>query len=903
MNPNNQAPPPLGHIPPHIPPPIPQNHGPPGPNLHNPAPDLRKMEELCQFHGLPIDDANKHLDKFLTITQSMKQNEVTDDALRLYLFLYSLTRHATAWFDRLLKNSIHTFEEMVSKFHSKYFPLSMVTKLRNDISNFRQLPDESLFEAWECYKLSIDRYPNHNMLPVTQIDTFYNGLTWRHRDIINAAAGANQMTKMEKDFNERPQGALPSNTIPNPREDVKVITTRSGMTLARTSIPTPNPSSSSSKEVERDPETTMDQVHISSSESTVRVPSSVVQPAPASKTNEIPERNPHQPPIPYPSSFAKALAQMPKYAKMLKDLLTNKEKLLKLANTPLNENCLAVFLRNLPKKLRDPRKFLIPCDFSELEECIALADLGASINLMPLSVWKMLMLPELVPTFMTLELANRSVAYPTGIAEDVFVQVGKFTFPADFVVVDYDVDPCVPLMLGRPFLKTAHALVDHGDESINKIDILDTTCEDYFHEVLNVQQLIHPLSGSPTPFSEHVVASLSLSLTPFGDSDFLLEETDTFISLDDLIPPGIENGIYDSEGDIIFLEYLLNYDPINDLPPPKELKNDEIKMAKSSIEDPPELEIKDLPPYLKYAFLEGTSKLPVIIAKDLKREEKDQLVKRRVNSKINEVIKAEVIKLLDARLIYPILDSPWVSHVHVIPKKGGMTVVTNDNNELIPTRLVTRWRLGMNYIVFLMDFFVYFQIPIDPRDQEKTTFNCPYGTFAYRRMPFGLCNAPGTFQRCMVAIFHDMIEKSIEVFMDDFSVFGDSFSSCIFNLGKMLKRFKDTNLVLNWEKCHFMVKEGIVLDHKISKSGIEVDHAKVDVIVKLPPHTMVKGIRSFLGHTGFYRRFIQDFSKIARPMTHLLEKETLFVFSKECMESFEILKTKLTEASILVTPD
>ncbi|GKC26091.1 reverse transcriptase domain-containing protein [Tanacetum coccineum] len=179
---------------------------------------------------------------------------------------------------------------------------------------------------------------------------------------------------------------------------------------------------------------------------------------------------------------------------------------------------------------------------------------------------------------------------------------------------------------------------------------------------------------------------------------------------------------------------------------------------------------------------------------------------RRVNPKIHEVIKKEVLKLLDAGMIYPISDSPWVSPVHCVPKKGGITVVANEENELIPTR--------------------YFQIPIDPQDQEKTTFTCPYGTFAYRRMPFGLCNAPGTFQRCMMAIFHDMIEKTMEVFMDDFSVFGDSFDSCLSNLEKMLKRpLEDTNL-----------------------SGIEVDRAKVDVIAKLPHPTTVKGVRSFLGH-------------------------------------------------------
>ncbi|GJT21777.1 reverse transcriptase domain-containing protein, partial [Tanacetum coccineum] len=170
-------------------------------------------------------------------------------------------------------------------------------------------------------------------------------------------------------------------------------------------------------------------------------------------------------------------------------------------------------------------------------------------------------------------------------------------------------------------------------------------------------------------------------------------------------------------------------------------------------------------------------------------------------------------------------------------------------------------------------------------------------------MPFGLCNAPGTFQRCMMAIFHDMIEKTMEVFMDDFSVFGDSFSTCLSHLEKMLKRCEDTNLSLNWEKSHFMVKEGIVLGHKISKSGIEVDRAKVEVIAKLPHPTTVKGVRSFLGHAGFYRRFIQDFSKIARPMTHLLEKETPFFFSEECIESFNTLKRKLTEAPILIAPD
>ncbi|GJV58402.1 reverse transcriptase domain-containing protein [Tanacetum coccineum] len=650
-------------------------------------------------------------------------------------------------------------------------------------------------------------------------------------------------------------------------------------------------------------------------------------------------------------SFVDALTLMPKFASTLKALVGNKEKLSEMASTPLNEHCSAVILNKLPEKLGDPGRFLIPCKFPEMDECLALADLGASINLMPFSVWKKLNLPDLTQTFMTLELADRSIFRPIGIAKDVNVKVGVFHFPADFVVVDFEPDPRVPLIFGRCFLKTSRALIDVYEVAI-------------------------------TPQIGHDSFKFFPLLTPFGDSDFLLlEEADAFLALaDDPTSPEVDESYYDPEGDILILEALLNSDPS---PPPnqgnylpeirKELKICEAKTAKSSIDEPPEVELKDLPPHLEYAFLEDNNKLPVIIAKDLSVDEKTALIKvlksrkqaiawklsdikginpefcshkilmeedyepavqhqRRVNPKIHDVIKKEVEKLLDAGLIYPILDSPWVSPVHCVPKKGGMTVVTNDENELVPTRLVTGWRVcidyrklneatredhfplpfmdqmlerlaGNEYYCFLEGFSGYFQIPIDPKDQEKTTFTCPYGTFAYRRMPFGLCNAPGTFQRCMMAIFHDMIEKTMEVFMDDFSVFGNSFSTCLSNLEKMLKRCEDTNLALNWEKNHFMVKEGIVLGHKISKKGIEVDKAKIDVIAKLPHPTTVKGIRSFLGHAGFYRRFIKDFSKISRPMTHLLEKNTPFIFSEECVQAFQTLKKKLTEAPILIAPD
>nr|GEU95009.1 DNA-directed DNA polymerase [Tanacetum cinerariifolium] len=478
---------------------------------------------------------------------------------------------------------------------------------------------------------------------------------------------------------------------------------------------------------------------------------------------------------------------------------------------------------------------------------------------------------ELTPTRMTLELADRSITCPKGVADDVFVKVGKFHFPTDFIVVDFEADPRVPLILGRSFLRTGRALIDvYGEEITLRVN------------------------------DESITFNLNQTMRYSSTYD------DTSVNIVDVI-------------DIACEEFVPISTPFDG---PKLAKESKVK---SSIEEPPELELKELPSHFEYAFLEDSNKLPVIIAKNLKDVEREALInflkshkraiswkifdikgidprfcthkilmeddykpavqsQRMINPKIHDVIKKEVIKLFDVGMIYHISDSLWVSPIHCVPKKGGMTIVANENIELIPTRLVTSWRVcidyrklndatrkdhfplpfmdqmlkrlaGNDFYCFLDGFSGYFQIPIDPQDQEKTTFTCPYRTFTYRRMPFGLCNALGTFQRCIMYIFHDMIEKTMEVFMDDF-----------------------------WSL------------------GI-VDRAKVDVITKLPHPTTVKGFRSFLGHGSFYRRFIQDFSKIARPMIHLLEKETPFVFSKECIDAFNTLKKKLIEAPILVVPD
>nr|GEZ16485.1 reverse transcriptase domain-containing protein [Tanacetum cinerariifolium] len=759
---------------------------------------------------------------------TLKYRDVPNDTIKLMLFPYSLEDKARIWYEKEPPNSILTWEDLVNQ----VFPPSKTTHLKNEISHFTQRFDETFSEAWDCFKELLRACPHHGFSKLTQIDTFYNGLTEQDQDSLNAASGGNLDVVSKTDdridkladqisnlveivnkqviapakavkktcvtcggahayyeciaidsnpssvcmatgsynqvsppnrashqipppgfapvqnnpnrFNQNQKppstsGTLPSNTIPNPKGKMKAVTTRSCLAYEGPSIPTESPLKKVGEQIT---EEILDKEHSNSSGSTAQVQPPVV---PILIPEPDVSRTQTKPSNPYPSSFADALLLMPKLASTIKSLLANTDKLFELAKVPLNENCSAMLLKKLPEKLGDP---------------------------------------ELTPTRMTLELADRSITRPKGVTKDVFVKVGKFYFPTNFVVVDFEADPRVPLILGR-------------------VDVIDVTCEDLVQDVLDFQY--NPKSSSPTLVSDDLIfksdsskvpilKSSSPTLTPFGESDFFLEEIEDFLN-DDSIPT-------------------------------------EESKEKSSVEEPPELELKELPSHLEYAFLEDSNKLPVIIAKNLKVDEREALINVLKSHKQAIAYKISDIKGIDPRLA------------------------------------------GNEFYCFLDGISGYFQIPIDLQDQEKTTFTCPYGTFAYRRMPFGLCNAPGTFQMCMMSIFHYMIEKTMKVFMDDFSVFRDSFSSCLTNLDKMLTRYEETNLVLNWEKCHLMCREGIVLGHKISKSRIEVDRAKVD-----------------------------DFSKIARPMGHLLKKETPFVLSKECIDAFHTLKKKLTEASILVVPD
>nr|GEW53616.1 reverse transcriptase domain-containing protein [Tanacetum cinerariifolium] len=722
------------------------------------------------------------------------------------------------------------------------------TNLRNDITRFQQRFDESFYEAWDHFNDLLRVRPHHGFSELHQLDTFYNALNVNDQDSLNSAAGGNFLDKM-------------------PRECLKIIESKSKVRQSRAkavvakvrmSSSTPAISSEVAEHKDLVRALLLDKKNQSSAPVSSPTPTLVkaVEPncvtcggtqlylnCPATSENVYRDNiqdalMPNlKSSIPYPSrrdnerhhdqaneqiekfyeifkdmsfeiSFTDALILVPKFTSTLKALIRNKEKLSEVARTLMNEHCLAVILNKLPRKHEDPGKFLIPCEFPGMDECLGLADL------------------------------------------------------------DFEPDPQVHLILGRCFLKTCRALIDvHKGELTLRIGNEAIT--------YNLDQTVR--------------YSANYNQMTANKIDIIEMEADAFLGLeDDPNSPKINPFYYDPEGDILLLEAILNSKPLPPFPNheqylpsfKKKLKVCEAKTVKSSVDEPSEVELKDLPPHLEYAFLEGDNKLPFIIAKELGDKEKSALIKvlkshkraiawklsdiqginpefythkilieedykptvqhqRRVNPKIHDVIKKEVEKLLVAGLIYPISDSPWVSPVHCVPKKGGFTVVENEESELILTRLVIRWRVcidyqnlneatrkdhfplsfidqmlerlaGNKYYCFLDGFFGYFQIPIDPRDRIKQ---------------------------------HSLAHMTRSPIVTYLSV-------CATHRA----RFKG-------EKSHFMVKEGIVLGRKISKNGIKVDKAKVDVIAKLPYPTTVKVFGVFSGTSVFTDDSLRMFPK------------------------------------------
>ncbi|CAM8940836.1 unnamed protein product [Rhodiola kirilowii] len=695
-------------------------------------------------------------------------------------------------------------------------------------------------------------------------------------------------------------GRLPSQTIQNPKENVNAVTLRSRQrSVAEPTEPEEDENSEEPEEERTRPE------------------------ALGTRRSDIPEGSrPHPEPrtenpkssttLPFPvptrvpkqhvmdkdvfELFSKVeiniplmecIKQVPKYAKFLKELCTNRRKGTRYDQELMSRNILAVMQRKVPPKCGDPGTYTIPCKIGNIriENCIL--DLGASINVLPFSLYSCLRIGPLEPTGLTIQMADRSCKQPKGKIEDVLVRVGELVFPADFYVLKMENDGLTdhaPILLGRPFLKTSKMKIDCGSGMLS----MEVEGETFSFDIFRAMKY-------PMEFEE--VHALDIL-------DDLVQEVQPEPRADplELILYGTKSSYELADGLHETLAHLTISEPLT----PRYEVN-EVKLFKSntflpSVMQAPEIELKPLPGHLKYAFLGENNTLPVIIKSGLEAEQECRLVKvlrhhklaigwtladlrgvsptvcmhhilledgakpsrepqRRLNPIMMEIVQKEIQKLLDADIIYPISDSQWVSPVHVVPKKTRIMVEEDAAGKMVTTRVKNGWRMCIDYrklnavtrkdhfplpfidqmldrlagkpfFCFLDGFSGYNQIPIAPEDQEKTTFTCPFGTFTFRRMSFGLCNAPGTFQRVVTSILSDMIGIFIEVFMDDFTIYGNTFDACLDNLSTVLARCVSMNLVLHYEKCHFMVTHGVVLGHIVSQEGIEVDDGCTVVMCK-----------------------------------------------------------------------
>nr|CAN75109.1 hypothetical protein VITISV_010027 [Vitis vinifera] len=569
------------------------------------------------------------------------------------------------------------------------------------------------------------------------------------------------------------------------------------------------------------------------------------------------------------------IKQVPTYAKFLKDLCTIKRGLTVNKKAFLTEQVSAILQCKSPLKYKDPGSPTISVMIGGKVVEKALLDLGASVNLLPYSVYKQLGLGELKPTTITLSLANRSVKIPRGVIEDVLVQVDNFYYPVDFIVLDTDPTVkeanLVPIILGRPFLATSNAIINCRN-GLMQLTFGNMTLD------LNI---FYMSKKQITPEEEEGPEELCII-------DTLVEEHCNQNMQDKLNESlvNFEEGLSESP---TVLATLQSWRKIEEILP---LFNKEEKAAAEK--KPPNLNLKPLPVELKYTYLEENNQCPVVISSSLTSDQENCLIEeeakpirqlqRRLNPHLQEVVRAEVLKLLQAGIIYPISDSPWVSPTQVVPKKSGITVVQNEKGEEVTTRLTAGWRVCIDYrklnVVTRKD---HFPLPFIDQVLERVSGH-----------PF-YCFLDG--------IFSDMVERIMEVFMDDITVYGDTFEECLVNLEAVLHRCIEKDLVLNWEKCHFMVRQGIVLGHIISEKGIEVDKAKVELIVKLPSPTTIKGVRQFLGHAGFYRRFIKGFSSFSKPLCELLAKDAKFIWDERCQNSFDQLKKFLTTTPIVRAPN
>ncbi|KAK1653847.1 hypothetical protein QYE76_071652 [Lolium multiflorum] len=863
---------------------------------------------------------------------------ISMNEVRKKLFTISLSGKAAHWYKLLKNGDSIDWEDIVPLFYSKFYPPSEIHKDRNRIYNFWPHDGESIAQAWGRLKSLMLKFPIHELPGNVIIDNFYARLSFQDKTLLDTSCSGSFTRKNEefkRDLLDRIQENTEGWENDKDREsgiiyDYKCIEAfmdtdkfrNMSATYGLDSQVVANLYKAFASHYEL-PKKNFDKYHepykdkIDSSVNKCVVVETV--------DNVIPEAYIEKTPFPAKmkeysviSSAVNKSEKKPKEPEeqikiepavaIVKDLVTENV-----------EDGHIIFCEDASNIVSHPNKskqVSVPMLSVRIgDHCYyGLCDIGASVSAIPYELYTEIMHEigscELEDIDVVIHLANRETISPIGIVRDVEV------------LCDCKKEKILTRFAGEPY--------EFNFSKFTKTPYkADLPSNDF-----KMEQCASIVLVPNNPLQQHLENSESEAFRKERDE---LEE-------------------------IFLRQPILKHDlPVEDLgttPPPKE---------------DPVFDLKPLPDNLKYAHIDDKKIYPVIISSKLSEIEEERLLEilkkhrgaigytlddlkgispsicqhainmeedakpvvehqRRLIPKMKEVVRNEVLKLLEAGIIYPIADSRWVSPVHCVPKKGGMTVVPNDNDELIPQRIVVGYRMCIyfrkvnkvtkkdhyplpfidqmlerlsknTHFCFLDGYSGFSQIAVKAKDQEKTTFTCPYGTYAYRRMPFGLCNAPATFQRCMSAIFHGFCESIVEVFMDDFSVYGNSFDNCLRNLDKVLQRCEETNLVLNWEKCHFMVNEGIVLGHKISERGIEVDRAKVEAIEKMPYPRDVKGIRSVLGHAGFYRRFIKDFSKISKPLTNLLQKDVPFVFDDDCKEAFETLKKALTTAPVVEPPD
>nr|GEY41846.1 hypothetical protein [Tanacetum cinerariifolium] len=688
------------------------------------------------------------------------------------------------------------------------------------------------------------------------------------------------MNFMQNLYNNKPSSSssLPSNIIPNPKGEAKAITTRSVQVEVQVYKPAEEPSVVIPKAKDNLPYPFRLQKEKLQEKDDIL----------AAKFMEIFQD------LHFELSFADALVHMPKFAPMYKKLLNNKDKLIELTKMPLNENCSAVVLKKLPEKLGDPGRFLIPYDFSEFDNCLALVDLGESINLMPLSIWKKLRLPTLNDTKMVLELADRTICKPTGVAENVFVKVDKFYFPIDFVVLDFVADPRCG---------DTPSISYNNFKSLNKVDLIDATCEEYSQEVLGFTDVVS--TKVSTPYYEPIVSNSSQNLTPFNESDFLLmEEADAFIAIhDEPISPEFNATYYDPEGDILILEALLNNDP--ELPQsnqkdyfPLPNLNDTkmvLELADRTISKPTGVAENVFVKVGKFYFsadfvvldFVADPRVPLILGRPFLST---------AHALINVYEGEIILRHDDQSLTLKCGDTPSISYNNFesLNKVDLIDATCEEYSQEV---------LGFTDVVSTEVSTPYYEPIVSNSSQNLTPFN---------ESDFLLMEEADTF----IAIHDEPISPDfnatyyypegdiliLEALLNNDPEPSSNQKDYFSSVRKDLKVVEPKNQSFDDEPPEVELKfittpsgEGIVLGHKISKKGIEVDKAKIKVISKLPHPTTVKGIRSFLGHAGFYRRFIKDFLKISRPMTHLLEKNSPFIFSNECIQAN--LKGKIDRSS------